>query len=338
MPFDSPQVTNWNHPMNSLTRRQLLALSASAVVLPAFSQSKYPSKPITLLVPFAAGGTTDILGRLVGRHLATRLGGTVVIDNKPGAGGSLGAALVAKAPGDGHTLLMGTIGTHAINQYLYKKLAYDPFKDFAPVSLVALVPNVLVVHPSQPYKTVREMIAYAKANPGKVNYASAGNGTSIHLSGAMFEQMAQVDMVHVPYKGSAPAIADLLGGQTNCMFDNLPSAMPHIKSGALRAIAVTSGKRFPALPQVPTIAESGLPGYDATSWFGLWAPASTPAELVSRLNAEVNQILSLPDVKQSMLEQGAEAAPDTPQQFAAFIQAEAAKWSQVVKTANVQLD
>ncbi|PRD65371.1 Bug family tripartite tricarboxylate transporter substrate binding protein [Malikia granosa] len=324
--------------MHTINRRQLLALSASTVVLPAFAQSKYPSKPVTILVPFAAGGTTDILGRLIGRHLATRLGGSVIIDNKPGAGGGVGASMVAKAAGDGHTLLMGTIGTHAINQYLYKKLAYDPFKDFAPVSLVAMVPNVLVVHPSQPFKTVKEMIAYAKANPGKLNYASAGNGTSIHLSGAMFEQMAQVDMVHVPYKGSAPAVADLLAGQTNCMFDNLPSSMPHIKSGALRAIAVTSGQRFPALPHVPTIAESGLPGYDATSWFGLWAPASTPADLVARLNQEINKILSLPEVKQTMLDQGAEAAPDTPQQFAAFIQSEAAKWSKVVKAANVQLD
>ena len=324
--------------VNTINRRQLLALSASAVVLPAFAQSKYPSKPVTILVPFAAGGTTDILGRLIGRHLATRLGGTVIVDNKPGAGGSVGAAMVAKAAGDGYTLLMGTIGTHAINQYLYKKLAYDPFKDFAPVSLVAMVPNVLVAHPSQPYKTVKEMIAYAKANPGKLNYASAGNGTSIHLSGAMFEQMAQVDMIHVPYKGSAPAVADLIAGQTNCMFDNLPSSMPHIKAGALRAIAVTSSKRFPTLPNVPTIAESGLPGYDATSWFGLWAPASTPAELVARLNAEINAILSLPEVKQVMLDQGAEAAPDTPQQFAAFIQSEAAKWSKVVKAANVQLD
>lgn len=321
-----------------LNRRQWLALSSLTVVLPGFAQGKYPAKPITMVVPFAAGGTTDILGRLMAKHLATRLGGTVVVDNKAGAGGSLGAAHVGKAPGDGYTLLMGTIGTHAINQYLYKKLAYDPFKDFAPISLVARVPNVLVVHPSQPYKTVKEMIAYAKANPGKVNYASAGNGTSIHLSGAMFEQMAQVDMVHVPYKGSAPAITDLLAGQTSCMFDNLPSAMPHIKSGALRAVAVTSSQRFPALPNLPTIAESGLPGYDATSWFGLWAPASTPADLVARLNSEINQILAQADVKQVMLEQGAEAAPDTPPQFAAFIQSEANKWAKVVKAANVQLD
>jgi len=321
----------------SFNRRQLLALSA-VVSLPALAQTGYPAKPVTVLVPFSAGGTTDILGRLMARHLATRLGGTFVVDNKPGAGGSIGAAMVAKAPADGHTLLMGTIGTHAINQYLYKKLAYDPFKDFAPIGLVALVPNVLVVHPSQPFKTVKELIAHAKANPGKVTYASAGNGTSIHLSGAMFEQMAQVDMQHVPYRGSSPAIADLLGGQTACMFDNLPSAMPHIKSGALRAIAVTSAKRFVALPNVPTIAESGVPGYDATSWFGLWAPAATPPALVARLNAELKTILAQPDVKQVMLEQGAEAAPGTPEQFAAFIQAEAGKWSKVVKTANVSLD
>ena len=329
-----------SHP--TLNRRQLLALATAAGVgspLPALAQSKYPGgKPVTVVVPFAAGGTTDILGRLMARHLGTRLGGTVIVDNKAGAGGGIGAAVVAKAPADGYTLLMGTIGTHSINQFLYKKLAYDPARDFAPLGLVAKVPNVLVVHPSQPYKTVKELIAYAKANPGKVTYASAGNGTYIHLAGALFEQMAQVDMVHVPYKGSAPAIADLLAGQTSCSFDNLPSAMPHIKSGALRAIAVTGSARFPSLPQLPTIAESGLPGYDATSWFGLWAPAATPPELVARLNAEINQILNQVEVRQQMLEQGAEAAPGTPQQLSSFIQAEAAKWSKVVQTANVQLD
>lgn len=325
-------------PHLALNRRQLLALSTMAISLPAFSQAGYPSKPITVLVPFAAGGTTDILGRLVARHLATRLGGTVIVDNKPGAGGGVGAGMVAKAAGDGHTLLMGTIGTHAINQYLYKKMAYDPSKDFAPVSLVAMVPNVLVVHPSLPVKSVKELIAYAKANPNKVTYGSAGNGTSIHLCGAMFEQMAQVAMQHVPYRGSAPAIADLLGGQTSCMFDNLPSAMPHIKSGGLRAIAITTAKRSTTLPDLPSIAESGVPGYDASSWFGLWAPVATPAALVARLNTEVNTILSQADVKQVLKEQGAEAAPDTPEQFAAFIQAEAGKWSKVVKAANVQLD
>ncbi len=321
-----------------LHRRQVLALPALVISLPALAQSAYPSKPITVLVPFAAGGTTDILGRLVARHLAARLGGTVLVDNKPGAGGGIGAAMVAKAVGDGHTLLMGTIGTHAINQYLYKKLAYDPFKDFAPISLVAMVPNVLVVHPSLPVKSVKDLIVHAKANPDKLTYASAGNGTSIHLCGAMFEQMAQVAMQHVPYRGSAPAIADLLGGQTSCMFDNLPSAMPHIRSGGVRAIAITTARRSAALPDLPSIAESGVPGYDASSWFGLWAPASTPVTLVARLNAEVNAILSQADVKQVLKEQGAEAAPDTPEQFAAFIQAEAGKWAKVVKAANVQLD
>lgn len=322
----------------SINRRQILTLTAMTLAVPTWAQTGYPSKPITMLVPFPAGGTTDILGRLVGRHLATRLGGTVVVENKPGAGGAVGSALVAKAAGDGHTLLMGTIGTHAINQYLYKKLAYDPFKDFAPISLVAMVPNVLVVNASSPIKTVKDLIAAAKANPGKLSYASAGNGTSIHLCGAMFEQMAQVSMAHVPYRGSAPAITDLLGGQTTCMFDNLPSAMPHIKSGALRAVAVTTAKRSAALPDVPTIAEAGVAGYDASSWFGIWAPASTSASLVSRLNEEIRQILAQPDVRQTLKEQGAEAAPDSPSQFAAFIQAEAAKWAKVVKTANVQLD
>ncbi|MDO8768168.1 MAG: tripartite tricarboxylate transporter substrate binding protein [Burkholderiaceae bacterium] len=328
-----------SHPTSSfLNRRQLLSMATLSIVLPAWSQSGYPSKPITLVVPFPAGGTTDIIGRLIGRHLATRLGGTVIVDNKAGAGGSIGSGVVAKAPGDGHTLLMGTIGTHSINQYLYTKLAYDPFKDFAPISLVAMVPNVLVVNPSQPIKTVKDLIAAAKANPNKLTYASAGNGTSIHLCGAMFEQMAQVSMTHVPYRGSAPAIADLLGGQTTCMFDNLPSAMPHIKAGSLRAIAVTTAKRSNSLPDLPTIAEAGVPGYDASSWFGLWAPASTPAALVKRLNEEIKTILAQPDVMQTLKDQGAEAAPDSPDKFAAFIQAEAAKWSKVVKTANIRLD
>jgi len=322
----------------SINRRQILTLTAMTLAVPTWAQSGYPSKPITMLVPFPAGGTTDILGRLMGRHLATRVGGVVVVENKPGAGGAVGSAIVAKAAGDGHTLLMGTIGTHAINQYLYKKLAYDPFKDFAPISLVAMVPNVLVVNASSPIKTVKDLIAAAKANPGKLSYASAGNGTSIHLCGAMFEQMAQVSMAHVPYRGSAPAITDLLGGQTTCMFDNLPSAMPHIKSGALRAVAVTTAKRSATLPDVPTIAEAGVAGYDASSWFGIWAPASTPASLVSRLNEEIRLILAQPDVKQTLKEQGAEVAPDSPAQFAAFIQVEAAKWAKVVQTANVQLD
>lgn len=327
-----------HHTSSFMNRRQLLSLATLSIVLPAWSQSGYPSKPITLVVPFPAGGTTDIIGRLIGRHLATRLGGTVIVDNKAGAGGSIGSGMVAKAAGDGHTLLMGTIGTHSINQYLYTKLAYDPFKDFAPISLVAMVPNVLVVHPSQPIKTVKDLIAAARANPNKLTYASAGNGTSIHLCGAMFEQMAQVSMEHVPYRGSAPAIADLLGGHTTCMFDNLPSAMPHIKSGSLRAIAVTTAKRSNTLPDLPTIAESGVPGYDASSWFGLWAPASTPAALVSRLNEEIKTILAQPDVLQTLKDQGAEASPDSPDKFAAFIQAEATKWAKVVKTANIRLD
>ncbi len=321
-----------------MSRRQILSMTAITIVLPTWAQSGYPSKPITILVPFPAGGTTDILGRLVGRHLASRLGGTVVVENKPGAGGSVGSAMVAKAAGDGYTLLLGTIGTHSINQYLYKKLAYDPFKDFAPISLIAMVPNVLVVNSSSQIKTVKDLIAAAKADPGKLTYASAGNGTSIHLCGAMFEQMAQVSMSHVPYRGSAPAITDLIGGQTTCMFDNLPSAMPHIKSGALRAVAVTTAKRSAALPEVPTIAESGVAGYDASSWFGMWAPASVPASLVGRLNEEIRQILVQAEVRQTLKEQGAEAAPNSPAQFAAYIQAEANKWSKVVQTANVQLD
>jgi len=326
------------NPSALLNRRQLLSAAALTFSLPAVAQSSYPGKPITLLVPFAAGGTTDILARLIGRHLATRLGGVVLVDNKPGAGGGIGAALVARAEGDGHTLLMGTVGTHTINQFLYKKLSYDPFKDFSPVALVATVPNVLVVKAGQPYKSVKDLIAAAEAAPGKLTYASAGNGTSIHLCGALFEQMAHVSMRHVPYRGSAPAITDLLGGQTTCMFDNLPSSLPHIKSGALRAIAVTTAKRSSVLPETPSVAESGVAGYDAGSWFGVWAPAATPAELVVRLNGEIRHILAQPDVKEVLRAQGAEVAPGTPAEFESFIQSEARKWSNVVDAAKVQLD
>ncbi len=325
------------------TRRTVLAAALAATagaIVPAaaFAQQAYPSKIITIIVPFAAGGTTDILARVIAQGLTTELGQSVVVDNRAGAGGNIGGQMAARAPADGYTLFMGTVGTHAINAALYKKMPFDPIKDFAPLTRVANVPNLLVANPSQPYKTVQELIAYAKANPGKVNFGSSGSGSSIHLSGELFKSMAKVDMQHVPYKGSAPAVTDLLGNQIGIMFDNMPSAIQHVRSGKLRPIAVTTAKRSPELPDVPTIAEAGVPGYEATSWFGMFAPANTPAPIVAQLNKALVKVLAQPDIKKKINEQGAETAGETPEQFAAFIQKEAVKWGKVVKESGASVD
>lgn len=318
------------------TRRTLTLAAASALGLlaltPLAAQAQtFPTKAITIIVPFSAGGTTDILARVLGQFISKDLGQPVIIDNRAGAGGNIGTQLVARAAPDGYTILMGTVGTHAINQSLYPKLAFDPIKDFAPLTRVALVPNLLVANPAQPFKTVKELTAYAKANPGKVTFGSSGSGTSIHLSGELFKQMAGVDIQHVAYKGSAPAVNDLLGNHIAIMFDNMPSAISHVKAGKLRPLAVTTAQRSPALPDVPTIAEAGVPGYEATSWFGLLAPAKTPAPVVARLNASILKALADPDVKKKLLEQGAEPAGETPAQFAAFIASETVKWGKIVK-------
>ena len=327
------------------TRRFALGSIASAVVLgagllggtSALAQA-YPTKPVTIIVPFAAGGTTDILARIIGQALTAELGQSVVVDNRAGAGGNIGGQAAAKATPDGHTLFMGTVGTHAINASLYKKMPFDPVKDFAPLTRVANVPNLLVANPAQPYKSVKDLIAYAKANPGKVNFGSSGNGSSIHLSGELFKSLAKVDMQHVPYKGSAPAVTDLLGNQIDIMFDNMPSAIQHVRSGSLVPLAVTTAKRSPELPNVPTIAEAGVPGYEATSWFGMFAPAGTPAPVLAKLNAAIVKVLAQPDVKKKINEQGAEVYSETPEQFAAFIQAESVKWGKVVKESGASLD
>ncbi len=303
----------------------------------ALAQS-YPSKPIRVIVPFPPGGTTDILARALGIHLTKAWGQPVPIENRPGAGGNIGADLVAKSPPDGYTLIMGTVGTHAINMSLYSRMPYDTVKDFAPITLVASVPNVLVVHPSMPVKTVRDLIELAKSKPGQINFASSGNGTSIHLAGELFKTMAGVSMVHVPYKGSAPAVADLLGGQVSLMFDNMPSSLPHIKAGKLRGIAVTSARRSPATPELPTIAEAALPGYEASSWFGMLAPAGTPKEIVGKLNHTIVASLQTPEMKERLSSQGAEPVGNTPEEFAAYIQAEIAKWAKVVKASGAKLD
>ncbi len=304
----------------------------------AVGTGRYPTKPIRLVVPFPPGGATDILARNVAQKLTEAWGQQVIVDNRPGAGGNIGSELVAKSAPDGYTLVMGTVGTHAINASLYAKMPYDHVKDFVPVILVAGVPNVLVVNPSVPVNSVAELIAYAKANPGKLNFASSGNGTSIHLSGELFKVMAGVQITHIPYKGSAPALQDLLGGQVQLMFDNLPPSLPLIKAGKLRALAVTSATRAAALPDVPTMAEAGLPGFEASSWFGVLAPAGTPPAIVAKLNAEIGKWLASPDAKEKLLAQGANAAGGTPEDFAKHIQAETAKWAKVVKESGAKVD
>jgi tripartite-type tricarboxylate transporter receptor subunit TctC len=318
--------------------QRVALIAVAAVAAASVSAQTYPTKPIRLVVPFPPGGTTDLLAREVGQRLTLSFGQSVVIDNRPGAGGNIGSDLVAKSAPDGYTLLMGTVGTQAINPSLYARLPYDPVKDFAPVILVARVPNVLEVTPTLPVNSVNDLIKLAKEKPGQINFASSGNGTSIHLSGELFKAMAGVDMTHVPYKGSAAAITDLISGQVQVMFDNLPSSLPQIKAGKLRAIAVTSGQRAPALPNVPTIAESGLPGFEATSWFGILAPAGTPPAIISRINAEVNQWLQSPAAKEKLLAEGAIAAGDSPEAFAAYIHSETEKWARVVKASGAKID
>jgi len=327
---------------HTFTRRAGLKTLAAAALLSAgmgsaLAQDNYPSKPITMIVPFAAGGTTDILARIVGQAMSVDLGQSVSIENKPGAGGNIGAQQAARSKPDGYTVFMGTVGTHAINQTLYKKLPYDPLKDFTPLSRVATVPNLLVAHPSRPYKTVKELIAYAKAHPGEVTYGSPGSGASPHVSGALFQSMTGAQISHIPYKGSAPAMSDLLGNQIAIMFDNMPSAIQHVRSGKLRPIAVTTAKRSPELPDVPTIAEAGVPGYEATSWFGLWAVAGTPAPVLEKLHASLTKVLKDPAVAKKIGDQGGDVVVETPAQFEAFIKSEAAKWGKVVKESGAEV-
>jgi tripartite-type tricarboxylate transporter receptor subunit TctC len=317
----------------------LVGIAAIAVAAPTGAQTPaYPTKPIRLVVPFPPGGATDIIARAVAQKLSETWGQSIVVDNRPGAGGNIGTELVAKAAPDGYTLEMGTVGTHAINASLYAKIPFDNVKDFAPIILVAGVPNVLEVNPSLPINSVQELIAYAKANPGKLNFASSGNGTSIHLSGELFKVMTGVQMTHVPYKGSAPALQDLVAGQVQLMFDNLPPSLPQIKSGKLRALAVTSATRAPALPDVPTVAESGLPGFEASSWFGLLAPAGTPPTIIAKINAEVAAWLASPEGKEKLASIGANAAGGSSEDFARHIQAETAKWAKVVKESGAKVD
>jgi tripartite-type tricarboxylate transporter receptor subunit TctC len=334
--------------MNRRTVQQRLAalIVAMCAAAPTTTLAQaWPAKPLRIVVPFAAGGTTDILARALAPELQKALGQPVVVDNKPGAGGNTGAAEVAKSAGDGYTFLMGTVGTHGINAALYPKMPYDPIKDFVPVSLVAGVPNVLAINAAFAQKhginSVTDLIRHAKANPGRLNMASSGNGTSIHLAGELFKSMTGTFMVHFPYRGSGPALIDLIGGATDLMFDNLPSALPHIKSGKLKALAVTSGARSVALPDTPTIEEAGgaaLKGYEASSWFGLLAPAGTPMDVVNRVQQEVAKALAAPAIKERLVAQGALPSGNTSSEFAKHIAAETNKWAGVVKASGAKVD
>jgi tripartite-type tricarboxylate transporter receptor subunit TctC len=291
-----------------------------------------------MIVPFTPGGSTDILARALAPKLALALGQNVVVDNKPGAGGSLGAGEAAKAEADGNTLLMGHIGTLAVNPAIYPKLAYDPIKSFAPVAWVARVPNVLVVPASAPAKTFQEFIARARAQPGKFTFSSGGNGSAAHITFEYLKLRTRVFMLHIPYRGTAPSVTDLIAGQVDATFTGAPAVLPHIKSGRLRALAVSSPQRIAALPDVPTVAESGYPGFEADQWYGVVAPAGTPAAVVARLNAEINKALALPDVAQQLALEGAVPMPGPPLVFAELIQREIPRWAEVVKAGNVKPD
>ncbi len=324
--------------MSIVVRRfgYLCILSLLAAVGNAFAQA-WPSKPVTLMVPFAPGGTTDIVARPIAQALSQEFGQSFVVDNRAGAGGTLAAGLAARAAPDGYTLLVATVA-HTMATSLYKSLPYDFEKDFVPITVLASVPNILIVNPSVPAKSVQELIAYAKANPGKLAYGSAGNGSTEHLSAELFKAMAGVDMVHVPYKGGAPMMTDLISGQIQVAIETSGSAAPHIQSGSVRALAVTTAARSPAFPGVPTLAESGLKGYDVTTWYAILAPKGTPRDIVNKVYNAVVKVLKTPDMKQRLEQFGADPGGMPPEQFAVFIRSETAKWAKVVKESKATID
>jgi tripartite-type tricarboxylate transporter receptor subunit TctC len=340
------QIMRFNHIPRA--RRAIIciaALSAAAALFPMAVQAQaWPSKPVRIVVPFAAGGTTDILARAIAPELQKAFGQSFVVENRAGAGGNVGTDLVAKS-NDGHTILMGTVGTHGINKALYPSLPYDPVKDFASITVVAYVPNVMVMNADKAralnINSVPDFLKYAKAHPGKLNMASSGNGTSIHLAGELFKSMSGTFLVHFPYRGSGPALLDMIGGSMDVMFDNLPSALPHIKTGKLKALAVTSSKRSSAVPDLPTVEEAGgsaMKGFDASSWFGLLAPSSMPAAQVQRLQQETSKALERPEIKEKLLAQGALPGGNSPADFSKFIDAEMSKWAKVVKASGAKID
>lgn len=314
----------------------LASLASFACAAPALAQ--YPTKPLRLVVGLAPGGGTDITARTVAARLSDVLGQQVVVENRPGSGGLIAAEIVSKAPADGYTLLLGSISYSAIFASLYKKLPYDPVKDFAPISLLATTPNVLCASLTFPPKSVAEFIAYAKANPGKVTYASSGNGSSLHLSMEYLKSLTGIDVLHVPYKGGSTTIPDLIAGQIQIMFNNLPTQVPFIKAGKVRALAVTTAKRNAQFPDLPTMIEAGIPGFEVTVWYSMFAPAKTPKAIVTKLNADVVKVLNMADIRERLAQQGSDAAPSTPEELAAFQKAEIAKWAKVVKASGARID
>jgi tripartite-type tricarboxylate transporter receptor subunit TctC len=312
------------------------ALQLAHAQAPARTAGGYPARPIHVIVPFPAGGATDILTRVVADKLGARLGQTIIVDNKPGAGANIGAEAAAKAPPDGYTLLMGSVASHSIAISYYRNLGYDFRRDLVPISMVGYVPNVLVVTPGLPVRSVPELIAYAKAHPGELNFASSGTGALIHLTGEMFKQMAAIDIVHVPYKGTALFLPDLIDGRVSMSLDSMPPHLPHIKSGKLRALAVTSAQRSPVLPDLPTVSEAALPGFESVAPYALFAPAGTPADIIALMNREVNAVLLLPETRVKLAEQGIETSGSTPEALASIVNGEIAKWAKVIKDGNIK--
>ena len=317
---------------------RLAAIALFALTAVAARGDTFPSRPIRIVVPFAAGGATDLIARVVGQKLTESLGQAVVVENRPGASGMIGADLVAKAPPDGYTLLMASTAEIAINPSLYSKMSYDPQKDLAPITLAGVTPLILVVNPASPLHSVADIVKEAKAHPGTISFASAGNGSVQHLSGELVKVLTSTDMVHVPYKGAAPALTDVLSGQVTMFFSGMPPAMPHVKSGKLRALAVTTPKRSPAAPDVPTMAEAGVQGFDISNWFGLLAPAGTPPGILDKLHDEAVKALMQPAVKERLAEQGAEVVADSREHFGAFIKAEADKYAKLIKVSGAKAD
>ena len=315
-----------------------LCAAMLAVAVGSAAAQQDPSRPLRLVVPFAPGGSADFVARLVGQKLAESFGQQVIVDNRGGGSGMIGNELVARSAPDGYTLTIGTLGPFAVNQSLFSKMPYDPVKDFAPITLTGAASHILVVHPSLPVRTVKELIALAKAKPGQLTFASSGIGNATHLTGELFKVTANVDMVHVPYKSGGLAMSDLVGGQVSFSFASMPSALPHVRSGRLRAVAVGAGKRSPAIPELPTVAESGLPGFASEDWQGILAPARIPSEIIIKLNAELRRVLELADIKEKLLVAGFEARTSTPEWFGDFIKAEAVKWAKVVKEAGIKAE
>ena len=325
-----------------LNRRDLIGLVASALAAPSILSSRaqgadWPVKPVRVVVPFTPGGSTDITARLVSNRLQEVWGQSVVVDNRPGAGGNIAADAVAHSDPDGYTIFIVGPGL-ATNQFLYPQLSYDPVRDFAPVTLLITQPNLMCVPISSPAKSVQEFIAYCNANPGKVTYASSGNGTTLHLSGELFKRLAKVEMIHIPYRGGAPAINDLIPGRVDVIFDNMPSILPHAKAGSLRALAVTTKERVAVVPEIPTIAESGVPGFDVFSWFGFFVPAKTPEGVIAKINADTNAALAHPSVKTRFEELGADPKGSTPAELAAFLKSEIDKWGPVIREAKIRVE